>query len=375
MLESFFVRDFRLFKHLELPQLGRVNLIAGKNGSGKSALLEAIHLYASNGNPRILADQIIERQEFGDEKVRNSGEFEISHPLCHIFSDRKMPQLGDNGVLMGILNTQFQVQFTLGAFKEEINRKDSTIYHRRITEPQQLPEQKEDIDWFIFVEEEGTLLNALSLRTYSERYFDPRNTFRDPLEKARFEAQYVPAQSIDEDHIALLWDEVSLTDQEIEVIQGIQIVNPEVSGLNFVNSSGENRHTGRRIAIVKLQSQSLPIPLKSLGDGIYRLLYIILALVNAKDGILLIDELENGLHWKIHPKVWDVIFCLSEKLNVQVFATTHSGDCIRGFESAWGEHQDAGTFFRLDVKDDNVKATYYNHEILHDAIVADVEVR
>lgn len=75
---------------------------------------------------------------------------------------------------------------------------------------------------------------------------------------------------------------------------------------------------------VKIEGIDEPLPLKSMGDGITRLFHIIVALVNARNGILLIDEFENGLHWSVQPKVWDIVFQLSEKLNVQVFATTHS---------------------------------------------------
>ena len=118
-----------------------------------------------------------------------------------------------------------------------------------------------------------------------------------------------------------------------------------------------------------------PLSLQSFGEGILRLFEILLSLANARDGILLIDELENGLHYKIHPRVWDLIFRLSQKLNVQIFATTHSWDCIRGFETAWREHVDAGTFIRLDVKADKVKPTYYDLETLSGALWVGVEVR
>ena len=64
MFKSFYINNFRLFKHLELSELGRINLIAGKNSSGKSALLEAIRLYASNADPGVFADLIFSRKEY-----------------------------------------------------------------------------------------------------------------------------------------------------------------------------------------------------------------------------------------------------------------------------------------------------------------------
>ncbi len=65
-----------------------------------------------------------------------------------------------------------------------------------------------------------------------------------------------------------------------------------------------------------------------------RALGISLALVNVKDGILLIDEFENGLYYSVQPDLWQSIFRVARRLNVQVFATTHSWDCVEGFQKA-----------------------------------------
>ena len=62
-----------------------------------------------------------------------------------------------------------------------------------------------------------------------------------------------------------------------------------------------------------------------------------MALVNAKGGILLIDEIESGLHYSVQPDMWRLVFETAAKLNVQVFVTTHSLDCLRAFESAASE--------------------------------------
>ena len=106
-----------------------------------------------------------------------------------------------------------------------------------------------------------------------------------------------------------------------------------------------------------------------------RLLHIVVALVNARNGLLLVDEFENGLHWSIQPKVWDIVFQLAERLNVQVFATTHSRDCVGSFNQVWGQYSELGAFFRLGAKDGSIKATEYTLETLADAIEMDVEVR
>lgn len=62
MLESFQINNFRLFQHLEVKRLGRVNLLVGKNNAGKSTFLEAIELYASNASSTVLLDLVESRQ-------------------------------------------------------------------------------------------------------------------------------------------------------------------------------------------------------------------------------------------------------------------------------------------------------------------------
>ena len=127
--------------------------------------------------------------------------------------------------------------------------------------------------------------------------------------------------------------------------------------------------------MVRLEGMQEPFSLKSMGDGILRLFQIVLALVNAQDGILLIDEMENGLHWSIQPKVWDVVFRLAEKLDIQIFATTHSRDGIEAFDAVWKKNVQAGAFIRLDLRADGVAATPYDCETLSDALETDVETR
>jgi AAA15 family ATPase/GTPase len=63
MLESFQIRNFRLFRHLEVGKLGRINLVVGKNNAGKSTFLDAVELYASNAASTVLLDLVESRQE------------------------------------------------------------------------------------------------------------------------------------------------------------------------------------------------------------------------------------------------------------------------------------------------------------------------
>jgi len=100
-----------------------------------------------------------------------------------------------------------------------------------------------------------------------------------------------------------------------------------------------------------------------------------LALVNLQDGMLLIDEFENGLHYSIQPDIWRLIFQVARRLNVQVFATTHSQDCIRAFTDVSQEGQEGGLFMRLQEKKGEISAVLYDMDELRFAVDKEIEVR
>lgn len=125
----------------------------------------------------------------------------------------------------------------------------------------------------------------------------------------------------------------------------------------------------------------MPVPLGSMGDGMLRVLQIILKVFSAQGGFLLIDEFENGLHYSVQEKIWALIFKLAEQLNIQVFATTHSWDCIESFTKVAIDYQGSeGVLFRMGRSvrtSDNGKviATVFDENQLQNITQADVEVR
>jgi hypothetical protein len=109
-----------------------------------------------------------------------------------------------------------------------------------------------------------------------------------------------------------LWDKIALSEFESEVTRALQIIDPEIEAVAMIGDD----YTGRRTAVVRQASMPRPVPLRSFGDGANRLFGIALALVTAKDGLLLIEEAENGLHHSVQYDVWKMIFALAQKLNV-----------------------------------------------------------
>lgn len=184
--------------------------------------------------------------------------------------------------------------------------------------------------------------------------------------------QFIGTRNIDRNINATLWDNITLTDKENFVIDALKIIEPSLQKIAFVEESKNERK-----AVIKLSESSKILPIGSMGDGINRILTIILALVNAENGYLLIDEFENGLHFSVQEKLWKIIYDLSSKLNVQVFSTTHSEDCIRGFQEIANEKSTdfVGKLIRLDKIEDKITQVEFSLEELKIAENQNIELR
>lgn len=382
MLESFQIHNFRLFQHLEVRKLNRVNLIVGKNNAGKSTFLEAVELYASNASPTVLLDLVESRQESWFSEAQAHSQNFISNSVRHLFCGHKLPIIGEEGISLGEVASNTKLHISAAAYQNK-NDDEGTLRKIRISDVE-VDENLSNVEFFLIAEEgERTRrLFSLDLDNKDLREIRRRNRMISGSERQESQLKYawqiVSTENMPNRKLAALWDLTSLTDLESEVISALGLIDDRVTGVAFVENSASNfrtRENDQRIALVKIKGIDEPLPLKSMGDGMTRLFHIIVALVNARNGLLLIDEFENGLHWSVQPKVWDIVFQLSNRLNVQVFATTHSRDCIKGFDQAWNNYPTLGAFFRLDEKNGLIKATEYTSETLNDSIDMDVEVR
>jgi AAA15 family ATPase/GTPase len=159
-------------------------------------------------------------------------------------------------------------------------------------------------------------------------------------------------------------------------LHALKIIDSSIENFTFIRDEeyGES-------AIVTLKDQQSTIPLRSMGDGVAHALQIALQIHAAQGGFLLIDEFENGLHYSIQEKVWEMVFALAEELNIQVFATTHSRDCISSFAAVAARHEEGegvlislGKSARTSDKG-RVVAAVYTGEKLQTVIDAGIEVR
>lgn len=109
-----------------------------------------------------------------------------------------------------------------------------------------------------------------------------------------------------------------------------------------------------------------------------RMLDFAVALEGGRNGILLIDEIENGLHYSVQPDLWRMIFETAQELDVQVFATTHSYDCVQAFQQVSGEHEEEGMLISLRRKrsdPEKIVAVPIEEEELEYAVETHTDVR
>lgn len=153
----------------------------------------------------------------------------------------------------------------------------------------------------------------------------------------------------------------------------LKIIAPEIQALSLVRNDAS---LNNRIPQVRIAGIDDRISLGSMGEGMNRMLGIALALVNAKDGMLLIDEVDTGLHYSVLPEMWKLIFEIAHRLNVQVFATSHSWDCIQSFQQAADANtEEEGMLIRLEQRDSGIVPVLFDERRLNIAAREQIEVR
>jgi len=383
ILNSLEIRNFRGFQHLKIERLGRVNLIVGKNNIGKSSLLEALQLYARRGVPDVIWNILSARDENRQSSSSQTVSIEdLLSSLKYLFYGRKeiLKKQLDPILIAPIDPPGYSLTITIGWYVSRVdaegNRKTQLLE----------PEEYDLVDnptprFTVQMDNQQKISYPLRLDALA-----PSRLLESELNE--IDSVFVSANGLDrvKEQDAILWDGVALTSLEDEVLHALRIIAPGVEGLNFLGDIQSVRLRMRRdipssrsrvpIPTIKIADIDEPLPLRSLGDGMQRMLGIALALANARNGMLLVDEIENGIHYSAQKELWQLIFQLAHRLNVQVFATTHSWDCIEGFQKTAQENEpEDSMLIRLSLKKDEIVATLFDQEELAVATREQIEVR
>lgn len=350
MIESLHIAGFKLFRDLTLPKLGRMNLFVGENNTGKSCLLEAVGLYAGR-NP--IVDILQTASLRSQEPLRaweidgvNEEETTLRHPVFDLFhregsaanaqfSSILIEKVGDFNPLSvrfqwhDIINDESGLRRYVPASQGHI-----TVDHLEIALP-------------VYRGNKQVALVTRRNLPLRGRLFDSE---RLPGEDALV-VSHVPACGFSNAKAASLWDSLIQGPGQDRVLDWLRFLDPRIEALDYIAG-----RLNTRIALLKVEGESR-VPLHAMGDGLRRMFHIGLAMATASKGILLIDEFENGLHWRVQQELWAALGKAAQEFDVQIFATSHSRDCIRGFISASKNAGiDDAALYRLERKSNEIYA-------------------
>ncbi len=365
------IERFRALKQVKIDGLGRVNLITGRNNTGKSSVLEALRILASDASPSVIYDILRFREEdIGDtDDTARSSDDGGMFLWSTLFTG--FPQFSAKLKSIAIAAEEgsrpMRLTMEAGWFSEERNP-DGT--RRLVPKQDELFGEGEEIPALV-IEAAGTrrMLTLDSMRRYASRGRSRPDVVSDLGLPCVFVSPYGGERTAT---LGALWDKIALSDRENDVVEALRIIDPGISAVSMVGGEGIRQ---QRTAIVRSNRLPRPVPLRSFGDGLNRLFGIVLSLVNAKGGLLLIDEFENGMHHSVQLDAWRAVFKLAQQLDVQVFATSHSWDAIEAFQKAAAETPEDGVLVRLSRKGEDIVSTVFAEAELAIATRDRIEVR
>lgn len=348
MIESITIENFRCYKYASLHDLKTVNLVVGHNGSGKTALLEAI--YFTLGSPTLyfklrlwrgLGSQV----HFTESVETRSG---VWRDLFYNFDQDRA------------VNITFQGTSDLArSVKITCRKQESQFVSSKKGQP-----LISHIPPITFEYSHAGHRVAIVKPEFSGDGMEMKGT-PEPL-RGSFFPSVLP---IDPQETANHFSNLSKRGKEKPVVEALQVLFPMVEGLSLEL----NTNVPMVYASVKGIAEKVPVGLVS--TGITKMLAYLVAIANQKHGIVIIDEIENGLHYKRMGQAWRVLlkFCLDN--DVQLFASTHSAECLDALESVLSEDADKFSLIRAVQKEGGCELRHFQGKQFLAALEEDVEVR
>ena len=361
MYRSFTIKNFRCFDELTVEGMGRINLIAGKNNVGKTALLEA--LWVHSGGPAF-AHRLLLLDTF-----RGLGSIDPIHTLNHLFYSFDnsngicLSAYGDWEGDMRSLSIRAEgidtVEIPFDISEEEIAKPDRPIPEKQLTVQYSDESGKKAFSKARIVEskDQPGQWTISATRVLENLYLSSNCHYL--LSTGR------GSRSDD----ARRYGELEIHRNHSEVLGILQQIEPHLKGLSVISSD-------RSPAIYADVGVGQLVPVQLMGDGMSRILSLALAIATAPGGIVLVDEIENGIHHSVMEKVWRAIGAFARSYDVQLFATTHSYECIgaayRAFEA---DEEDELRLFRIQRnRAGGFKAVKYDKELMGTALEVRMEM-
>ena len=371
MLTSLRIRNYRVFKDLKVDGLHRINLIAGKNNSGKTSFLEAILLLARGRLPQVGATASILRGPISTvQQTPQSAELAQTFAYRHMVTSwRHIYHSMDTEhpiVIRGCLSPAEENSGDASsneAISLNIKLERALVTHLSHDVSGALPTVAPEELQLVFrqMDATGYKTEGKIILTLQGIQFDP------PKADIPFNALMVSPRSRDDVEDAEVLSRLRIQKADGVVLKTLQLIEPRLQSLEVSAADGVPTIWG------DVGKREL-MPLYVMGEGTVRVARIVLAMSEVQGGILLVDEMENGIHHSVMAKVWTAIGRAAEQFDTQIFATTHSYEFFENAVKALGS--DGFKFFRPRMtREGKNEAVVYSPEMIDVAIRRYMEVR
>jgi predicted ATPase len=350
MYTSFQIKNFRNFKDLTLTDLERINLITGLNNVGKTNLLEALFVYSGAYNPELIV-RVNAIRGISSMKVESAPWADT--PWDSFFYDFDTDKVAE---LIGLSHAGSTHQVRFRVIRDIAEVADNVSLQQAIRETEAANNLLE-----LVYEKDGKSRIYYQLIALSGVQTVPAPP-PSPSPVHFFHSRVRVEAAQDAERFSNLQSNRQL------IVKALKIMEPSLDDIEVLVFLGTPMLHG------KIQETSRPLAL--MGGGLTKLASLVLGIGMAAEGVVLIDEIENGFHHSVLPGVWETISQTARHFNTQVFATTHSFECISAAHGVFEKdsHYDF-RLMRLERIDDDTRAITYDKESLDAAIEIGLEVR
>jgi len=361
-LEKISIKGFRGIPNLELPDLGRINLIVGKNNTSKTSVLEAIFLLIGASNPILVANvnnfrNLVLTDEDDLRFVFNNLDFENQLQIKGEFSERGL-----------------QRDLHIKPGKKVIYAESSNSNKNGVSFPNLNTATGEHLINELIFEFTNKEFQKKAQQFQGSFTLDNGNLTINPPHKYKeaIKGIYVlPSSYALSETLEKQLENLIVNKQEQKIVEGLRHIDSSIKGIAL----GANRMVYVDIGLSRL------IPLNLLGDGIRRMLNIMLSISGVNNGIALIDEIDNGLHFSTLSVLWKTVLEASKQFNVQIFTTTHNYETLKYLKILLDQPEMHSfqscvrsiTLQRLN--DQSIMAYTYTHDKLNYSIEQGIEIR
>ena len=328
MYKSIHIQNFRCFEDTKIEGFEQINLIGGQNNAGKTALLEALY-FASNP----IGESILNNEFYNRKKIQTAVDGnDIWKELFFGFDSSKKINIKINNLISEenveiYTKTETVTKVLVEDIKRNIGKNDLFVSTTNdlIIDYTNAKKEKSQCQLLLQLEEDKPTFNI------DDNDFGNKNGKN--LHKPCFLSANI---NFDERQLAKDFDFQKLNGNYDKVISFCKVIDKEITEIDTFENE-----------IFVKKNNSKFIPLRLWGDALNKTIGYFLQILDGNYKIILIDEIENGIHHTNQAKFWKMLFDLAKEFDIQIFATSHSAEMIKAFQEVAKEHDIKGGYFDL----------------------------